>query len=1380
MRTLQLFSCMISMISVAYVSPLWAQTSTPDTLPLLPPTQDLIMYLDGNDTVTNRIVTDLVTVTTDLGTNATAGSVITPVYVDAPTGRGRAMHIDGTQWLINAGTPACVNTGSFTLGLWVYMPVAHTNYYSLFGTKDWVNSDDLGFNLSGGPGETYYQSSWGDGDGRFNYNLVHKIAEWQYITVTFDRTINLATLYCDGAKLAERYWKTGDIGATPFIAANMSLSFGDSGGASATTKYPSNSYQDEIALWSRALTEAEVAELYTVYGGVVDVSVKPLPPMQDLIMYLDGNDNVTNRITTDLVTVAVEPAAVTPTYVDAPAGRGRAMHIDGSQWLINAGTPACVNTGSFTIGLWVNILDGQNAWYNICGTKDWNNTWGLGFNLGNPGRLISTWEGETSHLDQTLHAITPNTWQYLTMTFDRKNNTIAGYCNGGKVISRYWREGDAPTNQPFIADTMSLVFGDSGGASATSKYPSNTYQDEIALWSRALTETEVIELYSVYGGVVPDGVTEPNTADATGKASSADLVWSDLAAPNTSTALGTITNLTGDTFTFNSDITANRLSLKGSGNTPLTLATSGAAALNINIWDFSELLRPATVSLPVGGTVFSGNNLTLQNFISGSSVYVGSYQHLTIENADTIPFTFGAYSNPNGTITFKKDAILPSSSEGIVELASGITVTIEGTHTGRFRGNGTLHYYGKNEDDHGSSLDKLGGFTGTLIVDGSRSGLNATEGTATNFNYNGAETLTAATTLTLQNNAKISAKNGATINSSQVRIIGANATRATSGWNDTMTFTGKLIGEDSASLFHVDGGVLKLTGDLSEYQGSISIGTLWSGTTRAKILLETETAQTFIGSLDIGTSTLGVLEFNPTGDVTVAGDIKGDGLIIKNGNASVILTTQKAITGTFEINTGTLDILATQPNAINLNGGTLKLTTATGETAPASLTLGGNATLDLSAMTAPAHITTIAGAGILTIDATPRALNDGDTLLTWDTATLENITFNAHGTNELVVKVDGNALKVVLPTPHLTISNFTPTTAGGTGYGFIKKDGSRTVDPSDPDIVTPGKANFVYAYDYKPYATDGALASGRFTKVNDDKGYWAEFVIPETSGEYEVGAGAEITIGTTPPFDTNKVYRAIVTRNGATMTYAIYDRATGTKIDYVTEPIGDTFDIGADTHVDALLIGAVQIDEHGDFTKLWPAPTVGQAAPTYVYYIGEARFATGTAAVNNFTIDLEGIPLPSIEIEVETNETLPETVTHYIVDTLEKAGATGIVKISKDTAVLAYAFGLIPTVNEMNTATVDAKFIISEFIIVDTSITATISVVRLSDNTVITDATTPETATDVTLKLNCYATLDGGAIPKSITLTKMANGTSTITNVPLADTVFMQAVIEVK
>jgi len=85
-------------------------------------------------------------------------------------------------------------------------------------------------------------------------------------------------------------------------------------------------------------------------------------------------------------------------------------------------------------------------------------------------------------------AITYNAWNHLVFAFDDSEKTITLYKNGVNLGTQ-----SAPNTS--FSDSGSYIFSNIGNYTG-GHYPLNAKFDEIAIWNRALSAQEILEIYN--------------------------------------------------------------------------------------------------------------------------------------------------------------------------------------------------------------------------------------------------------------------------------------------------------------------------------------------------------------------------------------------------------------------------------------------------------------------------------------------------------------------------------------------------------------------------------------------------------------------------------------------------------------------------------------------------------------------------------------------------------------------------------------------------------------------------------------------------------------------------------------------------------------------
>ncbi|MCL5282403.1 MAG: carbohydrate binding domain-containing protein [Planctomycetes bacterium] len=174
----------------------------------------------------------------------------------------------------------------------------------------------------------------------------------------------------------------------------------------------------------------------------------------------------------------------TVTYVDGPAGKGKAILFPGTPGNgVNLGTfNPSEKTGMLTVALWARWNGLSNQWQGLIGKRDsWANgetMWQIEANqttgvlsLGNYN--ISVGSGNT--------VLKTGEWTHIAITFDK--TTARFYVNGVQTASGVWSFG------PDREAALQFGFDNAGGGNAF-----NGALDEIKLYDIALTPAEILAL----------------------------------------------------------------------------------------------------------------------------------------------------------------------------------------------------------------------------------------------------------------------------------------------------------------------------------------------------------------------------------------------------------------------------------------------------------------------------------------------------------------------------------------------------------------------------------------------------------------------------------------------------------------------------------------------------------------------------------------------------------------------------------------------------------------------------------------------------------------------------------------------------------------------
>ncbi|HVV72828.1 MAG TPA: LamG-like jellyroll fold domain-containing protein, partial [Verrucomicrobiae bacterium] len=232
-------------------------TSLAASLTLLPPgatsiTNGLLVYLnfDGNLTAQGG--------TTNNGLIYTGGAARGPRYTtgvagSAATFTNTASAGQPDDWAVTLGNLDWLYAGSFSVSLWERTSTSADG--ALIGNKNWSSGANVGWVISSLDPKNVNWNAVGGTRRDIQLNPPFSDGGWHLITVTFDRNANQVTSYMDGAPA-----NVNDI--SPSATASFSAGLNTLVGSSGNGAYSGAADIDDLGLWNRVLSPAEIAGIY--------------------------------------------------------------------------------------------------------------------------------------------------------------------------------------------------------------------------------------------------------------------------------------------------------------------------------------------------------------------------------------------------------------------------------------------------------------------------------------------------------------------------------------------------------------------------------------------------------------------------------------------------------------------------------------------------------------------------------------------------------------------------------------------------------------------------------------------------------------------------------------------------------------------------------------------------------------------------------------------------------------------------------------------------------------------------------------------------------------------------------------------------------------
>ncbi len=404
---------------------------------------------------------------------------------------GQAFTFDGVNDYVQLPNNSLNLTGDFSISMWVYLtsfpgeqsPIS--NYYepspSSGGSKGWM------IYISG-------TSLYWIVCGSSQVNLITSVSSfqntWKQITITFKNGVG-SKIYFDGSLVTSNSSTITPIynsTQTPFIG---KYQYGD---GSSFGYMSSNSKVDAVNVWQKALTQAEVTELYNSGNGK-QLTIDTKIVTSGLVLNLDPSRSSsypgTGTVWTDLSGQNNNGTLVNG--VGYSSVNGGTLTFDGVNDYVNMGNIFNFGTGDFTyevVVLYNNLTSNASGATigkdNYSGTNTYkgvliNISDGINFET----RNIINGSGPDNKVKYPQSNLSTNTWYIVNGI--RNNNVLQLYVNG---ILRNSTTESTPTD---ITNSQSLRIG---SLSDSSSQNLNGKIGLVRTYNRALSDSEVLQNFN--------------------------------------------------------------------------------------------------------------------------------------------------------------------------------------------------------------------------------------------------------------------------------------------------------------------------------------------------------------------------------------------------------------------------------------------------------------------------------------------------------------------------------------------------------------------------------------------------------------------------------------------------------------------------------------------------------------------------------------------------------------------------------------------------------------------------------------------------------------------------------------------------------------------
>jgi len=584
---------------------------------------------------------------------------------------GQAFYLSGDM---HVRVPSFAPLNQFTIEGWVAPEnLAVSTSVPIFEQWNSTSNERLTVSLTlntVSPEQGSIEVTWVDGAGThqfstapdavyFNWHPLTGNSTFHHIAITFDALAagDRIQLYHNGVLVA-----SGGLGASIQLGAS-DLCFGFSPSSSTDVDYFTGKL-DELSLYNRPLSQAEILDIYnaSVAGKTPLCTSAPA----DLVAWWEGQNNGADVF-------AVNPATVQGGVTFTRGLAKQAFTFNGAAQ-VRVPASASLDVGSsvngFTIEAWVNPAS--------IGSKQPLVVWNTGYLSG-----VALWltdQGELAANIPTLDlidnwlwfggALTPGMFQHIVLTYEPDDDDDDNYgearlfLNGNELGMQYcYCPVETPlTTQPFTTSDLYLGYNPADDLGETGTQFSGQL-DEVSLFSRALSASEIQALYAAGGGgkcgIAPQIVSQPvsQTANAgetvvlevSAIGTSLTYEWSvgGVVIPGATTAKLTLANLQAGNYTFTVRVANDVDDETSSPATVNVMAVLGGTAPVIQTQPVSQsACAGGTVSLSVSATVVNPARYQWRkNGVNIPGATVSTYSVSSASVSDTGTYTVTVYDS---------------------------------------------------------------------------------------------------------------------------------------------------------------------------------------------------------------------------------------------------------------------------------------------------------------------------------------------------------------------------------------------------------------------------------------------------------------------------------------------------------------------------------------------------------------------------------------------------------------------------------------------------------------------------------------------------------------------------------------------------------------
>lgn len=337
-----------------------------------------------------------------------------------------------------------------------------------------------------------------DSTERFSSNTAFKVGQWYHIVLVYDGTLSAgqrAKLYVNGVLDVTSTEASSSI---PDEASDLVLGFLTAGSA----YFQGNI--DDTRIYNRAFSASEVNRLYNSGGGKLNNSQNDRFTDGLIGMWsFDGPDIVNGRVIDRSPTLAHGTPIDIATSTFYKMGKiGQGVTLDGVDDCVRMGDVSTYDFGasdSFTVSGWYRRMNNSNTGMFVT-KKGQSGSTDAGFYYailtttgGAIEARISDGTNQVVHSPTNITGLNDGRWHHIALVVDRNAQTINSFIDGrAETASSISTVGSLSSTNHFVIGARS--------STGTCSTPTPISVDDVRVYNRALSATEITGLYNLGGG----------------------------------------------------------------------------------------------------------------------------------------------------------------------------------------------------------------------------------------------------------------------------------------------------------------------------------------------------------------------------------------------------------------------------------------------------------------------------------------------------------------------------------------------------------------------------------------------------------------------------------------------------------------------------------------------------------------------------------------------------------------------------------------------------------------------------------------------------------------------------------------------------------------